>query len=120
MAKWVVEYIHEHTTEDINRDYCHIFGITNGKAIAEDVYFQITHNEHIKGIKVRKVDDRKKATYTKCGSCKWLNLEKKTKIGCECENPAKEFRTPLAMYKYKHTPACKLYEEREEAEECSE
>ena len=49
-------------------------------------------------------------TYNKCGECKYLTGERSS-IGIVCENPDKYWRTKTAMYKYRHTPACKLFEE---------
>ena len=47
----------------------------------------------------------------KCGECKWLDLREKTCIGYPCRNPDRRWRTRTAQFHYKHTPACKMYEE---------
>lgn len=49
----------------------------------------------------------------KCGECKWLSDEKCT-IGYKCVNPGKRWRSRTAMWKYKHTPACRMFEIKEE------
>ena len=49
----------------------------------------------------------------KCGNCKHLDMNEKLTIGFKCTNPDKVFHTKTAMWKYRHTPCCKLYEEKE-------
>ncbi len=49
----------------------------------------------------------------KCGSCKWLNKEKKTSVGYVCENPNKKWRTSIAHLKPKSCKACKEYEKKD-------
>lgn len=49
----------------------------------------------------------------RCRDCKWLT-GRYSVVGIECLNPQKYFRNKsTACFKYPHTPACKLYEERE-------
>lgn len=47
----------------------------------------------------------------KCGGCKWLDLREETCIGYPCRNPDRRWRTKTAQFHYKHTTACKMYEE---------
>lgn len=56
----------------------------------------------------------------KCGSCKWLNKEKKTCVGYVCENPNKKWRTSTAQYKQKKCKACKEYIKKEYEKENEE
>lgn len=52
----------------------------------------------------------------KCGSCKWLNLNKKTSVGYVCENP-KIHHKNLGYLKQMCHKACKAgYEKMEENE----
>ena len=53
----------------------------------------------------------------KCGSCKWLNKEKKTSVGYVCENPNKKWRTCTAHLKPKTCKACKEYEKKDYVKE---
>ena len=61
----------------------------------------------------KKRPPRKATTYRKCGECKYLTGEFKT-IGIRCENPKKCFRSRTACYKYRHAPACKMFERKDE------
>ena len=51
----------------------------------------------------------------KCRDCIYLS-DIKSKIGCKCKNPDKEWRTPTAMWKYPTTPACKAFKPLKEEE----
>ena len=54
----------------------------------------------------------------KCGECKHLSNEK-CSIGYRCVNPEKKlkWKSPTAMWKYKHTPACRMFELKEERDQ---
>ena len=53
---------------------------------------------------------------SKCKDCVWLS-DIKSKVGQRCQNPDKEWRTNLAMWKYPTTPACKAFKPKEEVKE---
>ena len=52
-----------------------------------------------------------------CRDCKWLDTTEKCTIGYECVCPNKRFQTRTAKWKYRHTPACRLFEEKESKDE---
>lgn len=57
MAKWEVEFILtvDGVADQPNRNFTLTYGITNGKAIAETVFYHAKNNPYITGIRVRKV-----------------------------------------------------------------
>lgn len=55
---------------------------------------------------LRKFNERERVKIMKCRDCKWLNTEKKTKVGCLCENPYIH-HARIGHLKYPSTPACK-------------
>lgn len=65
-------------------------------------------NEHIAKA------DKKIRSYKACEDCKWLDLNDKTSCGYRCKNPYKDWRTRVAMLKYKWAKACKMFEEKGE------
>lgn len=62
------------------------------------------------GYTIIKTNPPRVAKYRKCQDCKWLDTEHRCSIGYKCTNPDKYFRTKTAMWKYKHTKSCKLFE----------
>ncbi len=50
----------------------------------------------------------------KCGECAYLNINVKTIIGYKCERPNYTHKTKTGHLKYKHTPACKAFKEKDE------
>ena len=49
----------------------------------------------------------------KCKDCKFLDLNEASTIGYACINPNRTFRTLTARYKYRYTPACRLFVQKE-------
>ena len=67
------------------------------------------------GYYITKKQPQKATAYRKCGECKYLT-GKHSSIGIVCENPAKTWRSWTAQYKYRHTPSCKLFTEKDQGE----
>lgn len=57
-----------------------------------------------------------KATYNKCGDCKWLSDDNKSSVGYLCENPIKEWRTSTACWHSRSCKACKEFEKEQNNE----
>ena len=68
------------------------------------------------GYYITKKRNNPKIVGKKCGNCKFLTGEHSC-IGIECQNPCREWRTKTARFKYKHTPACRMFVEREVADD---
>lgn len=64
--------------------------------------------------KINAKADKKIRSYKACEECKWLDLNDKTSCGYRCKNPYKDWRTRVAMLKYKWAKACKMFEEKGE------